>query len=268
MVLFVQKTLLRFLFVLCSFLLLFSSSCAESSIDWSVYSDDELVSLYDSLVSCFDDRGLVFRRKLEEGTYTVGSDFPQGLYYVTPLYSARFSLYSSDGGVNNARTYNLFPFSDSFLFEFYNGCELVLESGTITISTAIDGYTRSYLNMSPLVVSAFNSTDYSFDASVYREPDYASFLSAPQLFYDYHTYFGGCISHVTMDVAGMAMFTLITPSSDRVWVYGFPQTRPDDTLQVGDMVIVYGTLAGTHEDVVGNDTAQIPSLMAEHIVLQ
>lgn len=258
----------RFISFIVLFITFFSFCSAETIPDFSQYTDDELILLYDALSACFEDRDLVFRCKLHEGSYTVGSDFPQGLYYVSPVYTAKFSLYSPDGGVNNPRSYNLFPHSCPFLFEFYNGMRLVLESGTITMRTSVDGYTQSYLNMSPSVVRAFNSIEYSFDASGYRDPDYSAFLSYPQLYYDYRTYFYGTITDVAMDVAGMAMFTLTLPTSEQVWVYGLPETRPEEQLHVGDVVLAYGKLSGTHDDPKGANPSKIPSLMIEHIVLQ
>lgn len=259
-----MKKFLAILFVL---FFSFSHALADVKIDFSSFSDDDLIELYTDVKSQFSERDLVFSRELEEGIYTIGADFPQGLYFVRPSYSAVFTVYSPNAAPNlRSRTYNLFPFSDSFVFQFYNGCTLTLESGQITLTTYIDGYTRPLVDMSPDVVRAFNSIDYAFDASEYSIPDYPALVSHSHLFYGWNIQLDGEVVDIAMNFPDLVMFTIMTPDSDYAYVYGIPDTRPDSGLSIGQQVTVYGEFSGMRDTIVNELELNIPSLMVNHIV--
>lgn len=149
-----MKKFFCFVFV---FLFTLSLAYADSPADLSKYSDTELIRLYSDVKSEFERRDLVYRIKLQEGMYTVGFDFPEGLYYVSPAsYVATFSTYKADrAAFLQTIEYSLFPHSDSFLFEFYTGTIITVKSGSITLRSCIDGYGRTWLDMSPDVVRKY-----------------------------------------------------------------------------------------------------------------
>lgn len=146
----------RFVSLLIFFLLLVSFASAASPVDLSTYTTDELIQLYSNLNDQFENRNLVLRLNLEEGMYTVGYDFPQGLYYITPSYSTTFTTYNkSRATAFQTLEYTLFPHSDSFLFEFYDGTIINVKKGSMSLRSCIDGYSRSWLDMSPETIHKY-----------------------------------------------------------------------------------------------------------------
>lgn len=146
----------RFVSLLVALLLGFSFAVADSNVDLSLYTTDELIQLYSDLNDQFEDRNLVLRLKLKEGMYTVGYDLPQGLYYITPVYSTTFTTYNKNRSTAfQTLEYTLFPHSDSFLFEFYDGTIINVKRGSMSLRSCIDGYSRSWLDMSPETVREY-----------------------------------------------------------------------------------------------------------------
>lgn len=148
-----MKKFFCFVFV---FLFTLSLAYADSPADLSKYSDAELIRLYSDVKSEFERRDLVYRIKLQEGMYTVGFDFPEGLYYVYPAYSAILSTYKADNApAFRTSEYTLFPSSEPFLFEFYEGTIITLKSGSVRLVSCVDGYGRTWLYMSPDVIRKY-----------------------------------------------------------------------------------------------------------------
>lgn len=85
----------KFSALLLVFLLMFSSAFA-STLDFSSFTDDELILIRDTVLAEIQKRGLVKSANVPVGSYIVGQDFPSGIYSVkSHSYASIIEVYAS-----------------------------------------------------------------------------------------------------------------------------------------------------------------------------
>ena len=86
-------------------------------VDFSSYSDDELVQLLDALQQEIVDRGIVRSAELAEGEYLVGVDIPAGTYdifvdYTKDSWWMDIYIYSDEAKSKILKNFTVFPVGD------------------------------------------------------------------------------------------------------------------------------------------------------------
>lgn len=262
-----QKTLLRFLSVLCSFLLLCSSSCAESSLDWSAYSNDDIIAILKSLKQHMVDTGLIITKNLKKGTYSVGEDLPAGLYLVSPFGStyACFDLLRNSS--DSSDSYVLHTDNLQSILELRSGDTLTITVNAISLITYYDGYLYSYTNMSPDNTLPFSSS-IDFDTSDYSDCNYKTLQRYLDQYIGSKISFSGTVQQIFGDSSDWSAIRVSTKdfSNEDFYVYISPDAYPSIRILEDDLVTVYGVLRGEEkfETVLGG-TLTILCVAADYI---
>lgn len=85
----------KFFSLLLAFFLMLSSASA-STLDFSSFSDDELILIRDTVLAEIQKRGLIKSANVPVGSYVVGEDFPAGVYSVKAhSYASIIEVYAS-----------------------------------------------------------------------------------------------------------------------------------------------------------------------------
>lgn len=99
-----KNYLILLVVILC---LYFSCSVSAVDEDWSKYSDEEIVSIHDSLEMEMSSRGLGNIVVLEPGNYVAGKDFPAGRYSIKNVSEEfnfiNYCIYVSEESYNTNR---------------------------------------------------------------------------------------------------------------------------------------------------------------------
>lgn len=122
-------------------LLTLSISAFALSIDFSPYSDEEIIELETAIQKEKIDRGMAKSANVPSGTYTIGKDIPAGDYSIEMAKGQIMGMVSVNGGLGNIYTLTddnptigKITLKDGDSFETYTAIVLTVYSGGIVFS--------------------------------------------------------------------------------------------------------------------------------------